>query len=121
MTAALADPQAALLARGPADALADRPDWAPALTRLADRRAGLHLPVMTRPFLHLMLTGAKSVESRISRVRCAPWRALAPGDLIALKPSGRPVTAVALAGRHHVEIYLARDGQMIASDHHDAR
>ena len=34
---------------------------------------GMHLAVFSLPLLGLVLEGRKTVESRCSRVRCAPW------------------------------------------------
>jgi hypothetical protein len=82
--------------------LGDDPAWAEALDRL-DARSGpatsLHLAVMVEPFLGLLLAGAKTMESRFSRVRCAPWGVLNPGDVVVLKKTGGPITGAFVAGK----------------------
>jgi len=59
--------------------------WVPALRSLAAGMTSLHLALLTEPFLSLLMSGAKTIESRFSRVRCAPYRCLARGDVIAVK------------------------------------
>lgn len=58
-----------------------------------------HLAILHAPFVKLILAGEKTVESRISRVRCEPFGRVHEGDLIYLKVSGGPVLASARAGR----------------------
>ncbi|WP_146174849.1 hypothetical protein [Umezawaea tangerina] len=57
--------------------------------------AGLHLAVMTGPYLERVVNGTKTVESRFHRIRSAPLDTVAAGDLVAFKPSGDPVTHIA--------------------------
>lgn len=66
----------------------------PSLVCNADSPNSLHLAVMTGPFLGLILSGDKSIESRFHRVRQAPLFAAAPGDVVAFKQSGGPVSAI---------------------------
>lgn len=47
-----------------------------------------HLAVFKPPFLDLILTGKKNIESRFSRVRCAPYEKVESGDIVLLKKSG---------------------------------
>ncbi|HET9896711.1 MAG TPA: hypothetical protein VFQ44_17410 [Streptosporangiaceae bacterium] len=72
--------------------------WAAALNELADSTAGLHLAVLSEPFLGWLLDGSKTIESRFSRVRCAPYGALTEGDIVAVKKPGGPVSGAFLAG-----------------------
>jgi len=58
----------------------------------------LHLAVFIEPYLQYVLEGQKTVESRFSAVRCAPYGRVAPGDLILVKASGGPIVGVAEAG-----------------------
>ncbi|HTV73180.1 MAG TPA: hypothetical protein VME66_05715 [Candidatus Acidoferrales bacterium] len=53
---------------------------------------------MNEPFLSLVLCGAKSIESRFSQKRCAPYGQVSDGDLILLKENSGPVVAIAVAG-----------------------
>ena len=72
--------------------------WAVALDELADSTAGLHLAVLSEPFLSWLLDGSKTIESRFSRVRCAPYGTLAEGDIVVVKKTGGPVTGAFQAG-----------------------
>jgi hypothetical protein len=58
---------------------------------------GLHLAVFTEPFFALVLEGRKTIESRFSRVRCAPFEAVSDGDIILIKQAGGPICGLALA------------------------
>jgi hypothetical protein len=75
------------------------PDWTTALDQLARSRTGLHLAVLTEPFLGWLLDGTKTIESRFSRVRCAPYGVVDEGDIVVVKKPGAPVTGVFQAGR----------------------
>lgn len=68
----------------------------PALSCNAALGVHLHLAVMTGPFLDLVVTGAKVIESRFHRVRQAPLFAAAAGDVIAFKQASGPVRAMAV-------------------------
>jgi hypothetical protein len=57
--------------------------------------AAMHLGVFVDPFLQFVLDGSKTIESRFSVNRCAPYRAVHAGDVLLLKPPGGPVVAVA--------------------------
>lgn len=62
-----------------------------------------HLAVVHRRYLDLILTGEKTVESRLSKVRCAPYGRIEPGDRIYFKESSGPVRASVVAKQieHH--------------------
>jgi hypothetical protein len=72
--------------------------WDLALSRLARRETGLHLAVLVEPFCSWLLDGTKTIESRFSRVRCAPYGTLAEGDVIVVKKTGGPVCGAFQAG-----------------------
>src|SRR5690349_3026855 len=55
----------------------------------------MHLGVFTEPFLQFVLDGSKTIESRFSMNRCAPYRAVNAGDLILLKRPAGPIVAIA--------------------------
>jgi hypothetical protein len=57
--------------------------------------AAIHLGVFTQPFLQFVLDGSKTIESRFSVNRCAPYRAVHDGDMLLLKRPAGPVVAVA--------------------------
>jgi len=54
----------------------------------------LHLAVFLEPYLTFILEGKKTVESRFSSVRCAPYKKVHTGDFILLKGAGGPVTGL---------------------------
>lgn len=56
---------------------------------------GIHLGVFVEPFLGFVLNGTKTVESRFSVNRCAPYGKVCKGDVILLKASGGPVVGIA--------------------------
>jgi hypothetical protein len=66
--------------------------------------AGIHLAVFVEPFLTYVLDRSKTVESRFSTTRTAPYRSVEPGDQILLKSAGGPVVAFARVQR---TLYLA--------------
>jgi hypothetical protein len=77
---------------------ADEPDWRARVDRLRLGEIGLHLAIMREPFLGELVAGRKTMESRLSRVRCAPWGEIERGDLVAVKAVAGAVMAVFLTG-----------------------
>ena len=59
----------------------------------------LHLAVFNEPFLSLILKGKKTVESRFSINRIAPFDRVKNGDIIFLKKSGGPITGAVIVGQ----------------------
>lgn len=47
-----------------------------------------HLAIFTGPFLDLVLEGKKTIESRFSKVRCAPYGVATEGDIVLMKKAG---------------------------------
>ena len=47
-----------------------------------------HLAIFVSPFIDLILEGRKTVESRFSRIRCAPYGVIKEGDVVLMKKSG---------------------------------
>lgn len=72
------------------------PSWSLELDAAEDRDmpGSLHLAVFVEPYLQFILDGKKTVESRFSSNRCAPYRAVQAGDLVLLKRSGGPVEGI---------------------------
>lgn len=62
---------------------------------------GLHLAVMTGPFLDLIVAGCKTVESRFHRQRRTPLFTAKPGDVVVFRQSGRPANVAAILGNVH--------------------
>lgn len=89
------DKLAAQVSRTPA-----QPDWLASWTAnvFAGLRPSTHLAVMTGHYLDRLLDGTKTIESRFTRNRVAPFEQVASGDIIFFKPAGGPITAVGLAG-----------------------
>lgn len=74
------------------------------LTYLSDAtrpasRIGIHLAIFAEPFLSMVLSGEKTIESRFSRNRCAPYGDIDDGDIILLKEAAGPICGLALARR----------------------
>lgn len=46
-----------------------------------------HLAIFTQPWLDLILDGKKTIDSRLSKVRCAPYRKINAGDVVYMKES----------------------------------
>ena len=58
------------------------------------RAQRIHLAVFVEPFLTYVLDGSKSIESRFSTKQCAPFRRVAPGDVILLKAASGPIRGI---------------------------
>lgn len=58
----------------------------------------IHLAIFSEPFLKYILDGLKTVESRFSVNRCAPYGRVNAGDIILLKRAGGPIVAVCEVG-----------------------
>jgi ASC-1-like (ASCH) protein len=54
----------------------------------------VHLAVLVEPYLDFILQGKKTVESRFSCHKIAPYERVDPGDIILLKRSGGPLVGV---------------------------
>ena len=52
---------------------------------------GIHLAVLVEPYLSYIMDGTKTVESRFSRTKAAPYKQVRRGDAVLLKRSGGPV------------------------------
>lgn len=59
----------------------------------------VHLAVTREPFLELMLEGRKTVESRFSMNRCAPYGRVEHGDVVLLKETGGPIVGLCHVSR----------------------
>ena len=54
-----------------------------------------HIAILRQPFFDMVLSGEKSIESRWSMKKIAPYNKVKIGDEILLKLTGQPVTAIA--------------------------
>jgi hypothetical protein len=67
--------------------------------------SGLHLAVFVEPYLGWVLDGRKTIESRFSRRRIAPFQAVDAGDWLVLKRAAGPVVALCrVTAVAHVEL-----------------
>src|SRR5262245_54117835 len=78
-------------------AVADDDVWGDLLGKPSSKlpACGIHLAVFVEPFLGYVLDGSKTVESRFSVNRCAPFGKVSQGDLVLLKRAGGPVVGIA--------------------------
>src|SRR4051794_33290108 len=56
----------------------------------------VHLGVFAQPYLDFVLAGRKTVESRFSSVRCAPYERVTKGDVLFLKAVSGPIVGICL-------------------------
>jgi hypothetical protein len=73
--------------------------WEPYLESMMQgtSTSGLHLAIFIEPYLEYILEGKKTVESRFSERRVAPYERVNKEDVILLKRSGGPVTGLCRA------------------------
>lgn len=64
------------------------------LTSPNDARFALHLAILVEPYLQFILDGKKTVESRFSTRRFAPYNRVEKGDVVLLKQSSGPIVGV---------------------------
>lgn len=57
----------------------------------------LHLAILVNPYLERILTGQKTIESRFSMQRRAPYQQIQKDDIVLLKRSGGPILGIGLA------------------------
>jgi hypothetical protein len=62
-------------------------------------RIGIHVAIFSEPFLSMVISGEKTIESRFSRNRCAPYGQIDDRDIILVKEVGGPICGIALASR----------------------
>jgi hypothetical protein len=60
--------------------------------------AAIHLGVFVEPYIQYILEGKKTIESRFSMNRSAPYKKVCNGDILLLKRSGGPIVALCLIG-----------------------
>lgn len=75
--------------------LADKPKWA----RYLAKAPHIHLAVLIEPYLEYIFAGKKTVESRFSLNRVAPFEEVQENDVVLLKRSGGPIVGLALVGQ----------------------
>lgn len=60
----------------------------------AESSYALHLAVFIEPYLTFLMDGSKTVESRFSTKKCAPYMAVNQGDAILIKKAAGPVVGI---------------------------
>jgi hypothetical protein len=71
--------------------------FAPAFTR-SDSPVGIHLAIFVEPYLGFLLQGKKTIESRFSVNRHAPFEQVERGDILVLKKTSGPVCGLCRVG-----------------------
>jgi ASC-1-like (ASCH) protein len=71
--------------------LEDDPLWISDLENLQKNRIALHLAILHEPYLELILEGKKTIETRFSIHRQAPFEQITKNDVILLKETSGPV------------------------------
>ena len=66
---------------------------------VVNEKCRVHLAIFNEPFLSLLMNGIKTIESRFSINRIAPFNKISKGDIILIKESGKNVTGLFIAGR----------------------
>jgi hypothetical protein len=56
-----------------------------------------HLAIVHKGYLRKIVDGSKTIESRFSTIRCAPYNSIVPGETILFKLPGGPILARAQA------------------------
>jgi len=73
------------------------PFWEGYLTQSLSQSSvpfALHLAILVEPYLQFILDGRKTVESRFSARRRAPYESVRGGDVVLLKRSGGPLVGI---------------------------
>lgn len=72
--------------------------WEDRLAALPYTTVGLHLAIFVEPYLSYVLAGRKTIESRFSKRRCAPFGRVCRGDILILKRSSGPIVGLCEVG-----------------------
>jgi len=68
--------------------------WGPYLEMAEQASVGIHLAVFVEPYLTYLLGGQKTVESRFSVHRIAPFNSVSEGDIVILKKASGPIVGL---------------------------
>lgn len=69
-----------------------------------------HLAIMVEPFLTFVMNGRKTVESRFSINKCAPYNYVDKGDVVILKESGGPVAGICKI--NYASFHILQNGEL---------
>ena len=77
----------------------NRKDIIAALAKYLDKGhfdgKAIHIAILQKHYLELILLGQKTIESRLSKKKIAPYQKVVGGDLILFKESGGEILAIA--------------------------
>jgi hypothetical protein len=62
-------------------------------------RQAVHIAIMRQPYLDYVLSGRKTIESRLTQNRMAPFQTAHTGDLVLFKESGGPIRGLAIVAK----------------------
>lgn len=68
--------------------------WGAYLASAAERHVSIHLAVFAEPYLGYVLDGRKTVESRFTIHRIAPFGNVQGGDIVLVKAAGGPILGI---------------------------
>jgi len=78
------------------DALEEDQGWTDYFAKFAQSRNAMHLAVMVEPYLSYLLEGKKTIESRFSIHKRAPYNRVRKDDVILVKRPGGPIVGICL-------------------------
>ena len=64
------------------------------LEKIRNPEVCIHLALCREPYIQYMISGKKTIESRITKNKCMPYGKVEKGDLVILKQTSGPVLAV---------------------------
>jgi len=78
------------------DAVSGDVFWEGYFSAVADGKSAfaVHVAIFVEPFLQYMLEGRKTIESRFSTRRIAPYQRVDPGDVVLLKRASGPIVGL---------------------------
>ena len=86
--------------------------------KIFDTSCKIHLALMVEPYLSLILSRRKTIESRFSTKKIIPFNNISKGDIVILKKSGGSLAAVFEAGDVYFKrIERAEDFENIRKDY----
>ena len=69
-----------------------------------------HLEITHKNFLQAMIAGKKTINTRFTKVKSAPFEKVKTGDKVLLKESGKPISYEYTVAK--VEYYINEDGYL---------
>lgn len=89
--------------------------------KIFDTNCKVHIALMVEPYLSLILSGEKTIESRFSTKKIIPFNNISKGDIVILKKSGGGLAAVFEAGDvHFIQIESETDFEEIKENYGNA-